>query len=90
MARLPVPGSDSGTWGNLLNDFLSQSLAADGSLLNGVVSESKLATALANKINQASPVGHTHVRADVTDIGAKVVVSATAPADTTVVWVKTS
>lgn len=32
MARLPIPGSDSGDWGNVLNDFLSQSLAGDGKL----------------------------------------------------------
>jgi len=32
MARLPQPGSDQGTWGDVLNDYLSQSHAADGSL----------------------------------------------------------
>lgn len=32
MARLPIPGQDEGTWGDILNDFLSQALAADGSL----------------------------------------------------------
>lgn len=32
MARLPVPGSDSGTWGNVLNDFLSVEHNADGTL----------------------------------------------------------
>lgn len=32
MARLPTPGSDSGTWGNILNDFLSQSHRGDGTL----------------------------------------------------------
>ncbi|HEY5667718.1 MAG TPA: right-handed parallel beta-helix repeat-containing protein [Candidatus Saccharimonadales bacterium] len=32
MSRLPVPGSDNGTWGNVLNDFLSQAHNADGSL----------------------------------------------------------
>jgi len=31
-ARLPVPGGDDGTWGQILNDFLSQSHNADGSL----------------------------------------------------------
>jgi hypothetical protein len=25
MSRLPTPGSDSGTWGTVLNDFLSVS-----------------------------------------------------------------
>lgn len=32
MARLPQVGGDSGNWGAILNDFLSQSLAADGTL----------------------------------------------------------
>lgn len=31
MARLPVPGSDENTWGDLLNDFLSQEHNSDGS-----------------------------------------------------------
>lgn len=32
MPRLPVPGQDSGSWGNILNDFLLVSLNGDGSL----------------------------------------------------------
>jgi hypothetical protein len=32
MARLPVPGSDDNTWGDILNDYLLQSHTADGSL----------------------------------------------------------
>jgi len=32
MARLPIPGSDSGSWGTVLNDFLDVSHNADGSL----------------------------------------------------------
>ncbi len=31
-SRLPIPGSDDGTWGQLLNDFLLIEHAADGSL----------------------------------------------------------
>lgn len=31
MARLPVPGSDENTWGDLLNDFLLQEHNSDGS-----------------------------------------------------------
>lgn len=30
MARLPIPGSDDGTWGDILNDFLSTQHNADG------------------------------------------------------------
>jgi len=32
VSRLPIPGGDDGTWGGILNDFLSQSLNSDGSL----------------------------------------------------------
>lgn len=32
MARLPTPGRDSGNWGVILNDYLSQSHKPDGSL----------------------------------------------------------
>lgn len=32
MTRLPVPGSDAGTWGDILNDFLSVEHNADGTL----------------------------------------------------------
>lgn len=30
MARLPIPGSDDGTWGDILNDFLSVEHNPDG------------------------------------------------------------
>ena len=32
MARLPIPGDDKGTWGNILNDFLSVEHNTDGTL----------------------------------------------------------
>ena len=37
MARLPVPGGDSGTWGEILNDFLDEAHNADGSLKQSAV-----------------------------------------------------
>ncbi|HSX28359.1 MAG TPA: glycoside hydrolase family 16 protein [Candidatus Saccharimonadales bacterium] len=37
MTRLPSPGADSGTWGNILNDYLSQSHNSDGSLKSSAV-----------------------------------------------------
>ncbi len=45
MARLPQPGSDSGTWGNVLNDFLVQSHASDGTLKPSVVTTNTIASA---------------------------------------------
>lgn len=38
MARLPIPGQDRDTWGDILNNFLSQSLADDGTLRSSAVS----------------------------------------------------
>lgn len=32
MARLPIPGQDSGNWGSILNDFLSMEHNSDGTL----------------------------------------------------------
>lgn len=32
MPRLPIPGSDGGQWGNILNDYLSVSHNADGTI----------------------------------------------------------
>ena len=50
MARLPVPGSDDGIWGTLLNDYLSQAHNTDGSLKAGsadagVISDGAISTA---------------------------------------------
>jgi hypothetical protein len=42
MARLPIPGSDSGQWGALLNDYLSQAHATDGTLKPDAVDASTL------------------------------------------------
>ncbi|HEX4402822.1 MAG TPA: hypothetical protein VHZ98_15990 [Galbitalea sp.] len=42
MARLPVPGQDKGTWGDILNEYLSQSHDADGSIKPGAIGSSQL------------------------------------------------
>lgn len=44
MARLPTVGSDSGTWGTVLNDFLSVSNNNDGTLKSGIVTSTQLAS----------------------------------------------
>ncbi len=43
MARLPQPGGDAGNWGQILNDYLLETHAADGSLKPAVVKASALA-----------------------------------------------
>src|ERR1044071_9776523 len=42
MARLPVPGSDDGLWGEVLNEFLSQAHTASGQLKPDSVGASQL------------------------------------------------
>lgn len=46
MARLPVVGSDDGTWGTVLNDFLDVAHNTDGSLKNGSVAKATLTSGL--------------------------------------------
>lgn len=43
MARLPIPGKDSGTWGGILNDFLSQAHKSDGLLKDNSVTSNTIA-----------------------------------------------
>lgn len=43
MARLPIPGSDQGAWGDILNDYLLQAHKADGTLKDSSVTSSALA-----------------------------------------------
>ena len=60
MARLPQPGGDSGNWGDVLNDYLSQALKANGQLKDNAVTANVLApnsvtnAALANDSVNAS------------------------------------
>ena len=51
MARLPQPGGDTGEWGQILNDYLSQAHAADGSLKAGIVTPSQLSNDITSLIN---------------------------------------
>lgn len=45
MARLPQPGGDDGTWGDILNDFLSQSHNPDGTLQSTAVPDGSVTPA---------------------------------------------
>lgn len=42
MARLPQPGGDSGRWGEILNDYLSQAHTDDGQLKSATVGTTQL------------------------------------------------
>lgn len=71
MTRLPVPGGDSGNWGQILNEYLSVAHTANGTLKNsavasaiasGSITESKLDPLLIDKIeNGVGPTGATGV-----------------------------
>lgn len=56
--RLPTPGSDNGSWGYVLNDFLSVSLDADGTILPAALSSvsgnSRVITAITGTITGAA------------------------------------
>lgn len=50
MSRLPTPGSDNGTWGDILNDFLLVSHDAGGTLKSGVVGDGQVSSISQSKI----------------------------------------
>lgn len=56
MARLPNPGSDSGVWGNLLNDYLSQSLTSTGLLKDDIVTGATIADGAVSDVHLATDV----------------------------------
>jgi len=56
MARLPVPGSDRNTWGDILNDFLAQAHNSSGSLKDGVVTTAQLQDASVTSAKLSSSV----------------------------------
>jgi hypothetical protein len=43
MPRLPQPGSDNGTWGEILNEYLLQTLKPDGTMKDNVVTNAAIA-----------------------------------------------
>lgn len=52
MARLPNPGSDDGQWGEILNEYLTQSHNADGTLKASAVDQAAQ-TALDSKVSKS-------------------------------------
>jgi len=63
MARLPVPGSDDGTWGDVLNDFLAVEHNTNGTL--------KTSGSLSTKADAADVTKLNGVAVYVEDYGAK-------------------
>lgn len=63
MVRLPQPGGDKGSWGTVLNEFLSVTHNNDGTIKTGTITETALDTSLQTKVNGTvgpqGPVGPT-------------------------------
>ena len=73
MTRLPTPGSDSGTWGDILNDFLSKSHNTDGTLKSNVVTGTTIqdGTILATKLDTSAQAGLTKASTSIQSINSK-------------------
>lgn len=61
MARLPIPGSDDGKWGDILNEYFLAAHKTDGTLKDDIITEDVLAPDVVSKINivagQQGPTG---------------------------------
>lgn len=64
MARLPIPGNDDGTWGAILNDFLSQAHNSDGTLKNGAVDTVQIGDLAVTKPKLSSDTQSSLTKAD--------------------------
>jgi hypothetical protein len=93
MARLPVAGSDDGTWGTVLNDFLMQSHTSTGALTSSAISNagSLLVSNNLSDITSAS-TARTNLSAPQASGFATITVGATAPSSPAVgdVWIDTN
>jgi hypothetical protein len=58
VSRLPIPGGDDSDWGNILNDFLSQSLSGSGGIKSeALASAGAELTANKGQVNGYAPLG---------------------------------
>ena len=73
MARLPIPGSDDGTWGDILNSFLEVEHNSDGT--QKTLSVSKGGTGATNSTTARTNLGAINKVADAADV------AITSPAD---------
>ncbi len=61
MSRLPLTGSDDGTWGDILNDFLAVTHNTDGTIKTGLIVETQLSSAVQAKLNGGGVSGVSSV-----------------------------
>ncbi len=62
MARLPIPGQDDGTWGDILNEFLKVAHNNNGTLKDGAVDSSAI------NAHNTSNTAHADIRALIDEI----------------------
>jgi hypothetical protein len=63
-ARLPTPGGDDNTWGNVLNDFLEVSHNHDGTLNSTAVSDALPNPIPTTNLGSGTPSGSNFLRGD--------------------------
>lgn len=68
MARLPVPGSDNGTWGDILNTYLLTSLNSDGTLKSGSVTDSSITDGSISQSKISGLTSSLAAKASTTDV----------------------
>ena len=61
MSRLPSPGGDDNTWGDVLNDFLSVAHNADGTLKSSVGGNSRSVVSISTTTNAGSNINTDYV-----------------------------
>ena len=64
MARLPIPGSDDGQWGEILNEYLSQALKSDGTIKDDVVTANAIAP---NAVTSSAIAGNAVTAVNIAD-----------------------
>lgn len=64
MARLPTPGGDDGTWGNVLNTFLGVAHNGDGTLVTSAVQSAGAITTSGGMAVTGTPSSTTYLRGD--------------------------
>ena len=57
MARLPIPGGDGGSWGTILNDFLSEAHTTSGAIKPSAVNTTAIANGAVTADKLSSGVG---------------------------------
>ena len=63
MTRLPTPGSDNGTWGDVLNSFLEVAHNSDGSLQSSAVQQAGAVTSVNGKTGNSVTLAASDVGA---------------------------